>query len=100
MKRFSDFAEEPSPLEGEKVRLDDVLNREIVITGCHIKNSKYDKNKSGKYLTLQFETAEKPGIINILFTGSDVLIGQIERYEAEIPFAATIKKVNRYYTLS
>jgi len=36
----------------------------------------------------------------VVFTGSDVLIEQMERYGEEIPFVATIKKVDRYYTLS
>lgn len=99
LKRFSDFANEPQPLEGDKVRIDDVLNKEIIVTGFDIKNSKYQKNNSGKYLTLQFKRKEeeKP---NVLFTGSDVLIGQLEKYQEEIPFLTTIRKINRYYTLS
>jgi len=36
----------------------------------------------------------------VLFTGSDVLIEQMEKYGDQIPFAATIKKIDRYYTLS
>lgn len=35
----------------------------------------------------------------VIFTGSDVLIEQMEKYGAEVPFA-TIKKIYRYYTLS
>lgn len=99
MKKFSDFADEPTALEGSKVRLDDIINKPIIITGYDFKASRYSKNKSGKYLTLQFheqEAEEK----HIIFTGSDVLIEQIERYKEEIPFVAEIKKVNRYYTLS
>ena len=94
-----DFAEEPTPLEGDKVRLDDIVNQEILITGFDTKPSRYSKNKSGKYLTLQFRSDDqsKP---NVVFTGSDVLIDQLERYKDELPFLATIKKVNRYYTLS
>jgi hypothetical protein len=38
--------------------------------------------------------------IKIIFTGSDVLISQIEDYKEEIPFEATIKKINRYYTFT
>ena len=36
----------------------------------------------------------------ILFTGSAILIEQAEKYQAEMPFTATIKKIDRYYTLS
>lgn len=97
MKRFSDFAKEPVALEGDKIKLDDLVNREVVITGFNVKKSQYGKNISGKYLTLQVRVDDAT---KICFTGSDVLIGQIEKYQDEIPFVATIRKINRYYTLS
>ena len=40
------------------------------------------------------------GNLNILFTGSGVLINQLEKYENEIPFVTEIKKINKYYTLT
>jgi len=94
MKRFADFAEEHKPLEGDKVKLNDILNQEIEITGYSIKQSKY---KESDYLTLQFKI---DGNLNILFTGSGVLINQLEKYENEIPFVTEIKKINKYYTLT
>ena len=98
VKRFSDFAQEEGPLDGGKVRLDSVLNVEICITGHRIQESKYNgKNRSGKCLTVQFEQG---GERRVFFTGSDVLIQQFERYGDEIPFLATVKKVNKHYTLS
>lgn len=99
MKKFSDFAQEPQPLEGDKLRLDDVINQEIIITAFEIRTSRYSKNKSGKYLTLQFKHPDSDEPL-ILFTGSDILIEQILKYEEEIPFLTTIKKINKYYTLS
>jgi len=99
-KRFSDFAEEEGPLEGDKSKLDAILNHEILITGHRIQGSKYKgKNNSGKCLTIQFchpPDEEK----RVCFTGSDVLIEQMEKYGNQIPFLATVKKVDRYYTLS
>ena len=94
MKRFADFAEEHKPLEGDKVKIDDILNQEIEVTGYSIKQSKY---KESDYLTLQFKI---DGNLNILFTGSGVLINQLEKYENEIPFVTEIKKINKYYTLT
>ena len=96
-KRFSDFATEPPVLDGDKVKLDTILNREIEIVGYRINDSNYSKNKSGKYLTLQIRIGRE---VKIVFTGSDVLIKQVEKYGDEIPFSATIKKINRYYTFS
>ena len=97
-KRFSDFAEEPNILDGEKVSIESILNEEIEILGHRISASKYSKNTSGKCLTVQFQRLN--GERRVVFTGSDVLIAQLERYSAEIPFYATIKKVHRYYTLA
>ena len=36
----------------------------------------------------------------IAFTGSNVLIEQLNKYESNIPFYTTIKKINKYYTFS
>jgi len=96
MKKFSDFSKE-NILDGDKIRIDDILNEEVLITGYAIKNSKYSKNESGKYLTLQIIKDDKKYVV---FTGSDVLIDQMEKYNAEIPFMATIRKINRYYSLT
>jgi len=96
MKRFCDFAKE-KVLDGEKLRIDDVINEEVEIINYSIKNSKYPKNNSGKYLTLQIERNKCKYVI---FTGSDVLIEQMEKYGMELPFIATIRKINRYYSLT
>lgn len=97
LKRFSDFAQESGPLDGAKLKIDDVINREILILGYKIKESKYSRTNSSKCLTLQFAFDEKQ---YVLFTGSSILIEQIEKYQYEIPFLTTIKKIDRYYTLS
>ena len=81
------------------MRIDDILNQEIEIIGCRITKSKYSKNQTGLYLTLQFIN---PGCCDrrVVFTGSDVLISQVQKYQNQIPFITTIKKVNRYYVLT
>jgi len=94
-KRFSEFASEPKILDGAKVRLDDILNQEIEVIGYRVTDSKFEKNKSGKCLTIQFVDAA--GGRKVVFTGSDVLLQQIEKYAVEIPFYVTIKRVDRYY---
>lgn len=98
--KFSDFAQEDKPLEGEKRRIDDVLNLDIVITGSRIGESRY-KEETGRrrYMTLQFDTSDN-GTRCVLFTGSEVLIGQIEKYRENIPFQAKIQKIDRYYTFT
>lgn len=96
-RRFAEFARERLPLDGDKVKLDAIVNREITVIGYAIKRSRYDKNNSGKFLTLQLEL---DGERRILFTGSDVLIEQLEQYGDQVPFLATIKKIDRFYTLT
>jgi len=97
-KRFSDFAVAHQPLDGTKCSINEVLNREIQVLGYKLKESKYrDGSGSGQCLTLQFEL---DGDRMVLFTGSQVLSEQIQAYQHEIPFYATIKKIDRFFTLS
>lgn len=96
-KRFADFAEEATPLDGDKIKIEQILDQEVLVIGCNIRRSKYEKNRSGKCLLMQMEI---DGEHRVLFTGSDVLIEQMEKYGEQIPFVATIKKIDRFYTLS
>ncbi len=91
---FSDFSREDVVLDGTKVTIDSILNKEILVTGFRLGSSKY---QDGKYVTIQFEV---DGERLIVFTGSQVIADQIQRYQEHIPFFTKIKKINRYYTLS
>lgn len=94
MHRFSDFAEE-NPLEGEKISLLELLNKEIEVLAYRISDS---KQKSGtQCLTLQIRYEDK---LRVLFTGSSVLISQVLKYADELPFQAKIKKINNYFTFA
>lgn len=94
MKRFKDFGKN-NTLEGDKIKIEKVLNTEIIILGYDINPSKHN---DGKYLTLQLEINNEK---RVLFTGSEVLIDQLETYKDEIPFLTVIKKINnKYYSLT
>ncbi len=95
LKRFGDFAEEESPLDGAKIKIGELLNQEILILAFKVRHSKFEQKGSGKCLTLQFE---KDGVKGILFTGSSVLLDQIQKYQGHLPFLTTIKKIDRFYT--
>jgi len=84
-------------MDGDKLKIDDVLNKEIEIIGYRITGSQYKKGNSDKCLTLQFITDSKH---HVLFTGSSVLIDQIEKYKDEIPFITTVIKIDKFYTFS
>ena len=95
MKRFSDFASNDK-LDGKKIKIDDILNKEIIIKNYTTKKSKYSK-EDDDYLTLQLEMNNEN---YILFTGSKVLLDQIIKYKENIPFITTIKKIDRYFTFT
>jgi len=93
--RFSDFAEEAKSFEGDKKKIDEILNHEILIIDFKIKDS---KQRSGtQYVTIQFKLDDTNFI---LFTGSMVLINQLEKYKDNLPFHTIIKKIDKYYTFT
>ena len=98
--RFSDFAAHEGPLEGKKVRIDDVLNVEVLITAYRLKESKYQRSSAPDCLTIQFEYPDRPEEKHVIFTGSTVLCDQMRKYKEHLPFLATIKKIDRYFTLT
>jgi hypothetical protein len=85
-----------SPRDADRrTKLDEILNKEILVTGFRIKDS---HQKTGtQYLTIHFEIENRR---HITFTGSTVLMDQLKKYESHIPFVSTIKKINRHYTFS
>lgn len=100
MKRFRDFARSKKVLDGEKIAIAQVLNKEIVVLDYSVAESKFDDCKtrcSGKCLTLQVTV---DGVKRVVFTGSDVLLKQVREYEAEMPFITTIIKVDQFFTFS
>ena len=97
VKRFSEFSEEEKPLEGNKVGIESILNKEILIIKHRITPSRFINSGSNQCLTLQFE---EDGVTCVLFTGSQVLINQLIKYSNQLPFITTIIKIDRYYTLS
>ena len=96
MKKFSDFHIEVSkPMSGEKIKIAKIINREIVVTDFTISDSKYPKNKSGKCLCIQIKIDNETRVI---FTGSDVLIKQINGInKSELPFETIIIKEGEHY---
>ena len=83
--RFSDFAAHEGPLEGKKVRIDDVLNVEVLITAYRLKESKYQRTSAPDCLTIQFDYPDRPGEKHVIFTGSTVLCDQMRKYKEHLP---------------
>lgn len=95
LKRFSEIADtEDIMLQGDKVKIEDILDKEILIKDCWIGKSKF---KDGEMLKLQFELDGKN---HIVFTGSSVLIDQTNKYKDKLPFLAEINKIDKFYTFA
>jgi hypothetical protein len=97
MKRFKEFSKEESVLSGDKSKISEILNKEIIVTEYRIRGSKYASENNDKCLHLQYKLDDKEFV---LFTGSQVLMEQVEKYKDEIPFLTTIIKINNYFTMS
>ena len=94
-RRFSDFATQDDVMDGNKIKIGELIDKEIEVVGFKIANSKVKPNE--KCLTIQFIL---DGEKRIVFTGSSVLADQCVKYESEMPFTATIKMIHKYYTFS
>lgn len=95
MNNFKDLKIKPIAMSfvGEKVRINKVLNSEIVVCDYKIEDSK--KKPGTKYLTLQIE---RKGDKEILFTGSNILMSTIEQVPKEkFPFSTTIIQEDQRY---
>jgi len=102
MNKFADFADtSASPiLDGKKISLEEVLEKEIIVLNYRIKNTKFTDAKNPECLTVQFSFADKPDDRRVFFTGSSVLMRQLEQYKEQLPFSSVIKRVGKYFTFS
>ena len=82
-------------LNGNKIKIKEIIGKEITVIGYKINPSKYGDNKM--VLKLGFQLCSEN---RVLFTGSKVLIEQIEKYKDEIPFIAKIENNNDFYTFT
>lgn len=76
--KFGELSERKT-LDGDKVKIDDTLNKEIIVTGFHVSSSKYKSKGSDYCVKVQFyfkddESEEK----KVFFSGSSVIKDQIE----------------------
>lgn len=97
MKDFSDIYDEkdiPIPLEGKKVKVDDILGIPLVIITF---NRRYDgKYNDGIYYIMQYMM---DGKIHVSNTQSKVMQSQLDKYEKDLPFTAKVVKIGNYHTL-
>ncbi len=93
--KFANFAKDKLPMPGKKKRLDEILNREIIVTDFRITKSK--RKEGTDCLQIQFMMDDD---VFVAFTGSSVLSDQIQSARDNIPFRGTVVKVDKYYSFS
>lgn len=94
-QRFSVIAHDKLPMPGKKKRLEEILNKEILIVDFRI--TKSTKRENSQCMQIQFIDN---GEVYILFTGSVVLIDQIQAVQEKLPIKTTIVKIDKYYSCS
>ena len=105
--KFEDVADNKT-LDGDKVKIDDILNKPLIVTGYHVSSSKY-QNKGSAYCTkVQFYFADDEKMEKkVFFSGSSVIKDQSEEMEKKLTekglpflFQTTVKKVGNYYSFT
>ena len=98
MNNFKQFNINPisKGFDGEKIKIAKILNREIIVNGYKIEDSKCFKERgTGKclYLHISFKKENR-----IIFTGSGVLINEIQRVPKDgFPFTTIIIQENERF---
>ena len=95
-------------LDGDKIKLDDLLNQPIVVTGASLMDSKFTNKGSGKCVKIQlYLESDSKQTKRVCFSGSSVIYDQIEEMQrkfqsenAPMIFRATIRKIGNYYSLT
>lgn len=93
MKSFKDFqiTNDLKGFDGDKIKMKKIINKEVVVYDYVIKDSKY----KDKCLYLQIEM---DGTRHVVFTGSKILIHNIEKVPKEgFPFKTTIVQENERF---
>ena len=95
LNTFAELARDKLPMPGIKKRLEQILNRNIVILDFRI--TKSNKRENSECLQIQFLLV---GDFCVLFTGSVVLIDQIQSIKDNLPLKTTVVKIDKYYSFS
>lgn len=94
-KRFSDFSKGSENLEGDKIPITDVFNKEIELLNVRFFPSKVAKGKTCSQIQFMLD-----GEKYVSFTTSEVLHNQLQEYKDELPFLTTLKRRGKYHTLT
>lgn len=97
MHSFKDFGIKPEIkcFEGDKIRMEKILNKQIIVVDYKCEDSKFKEKGTGKLLTLQIIVDNNKRIV---FTGSATLMEMINKVPKEkLPFITTIVRENERF---
>ncbi len=97
MKQFKDFEIKKADqgFTGDKIKMNKILNKQIIVLGYKIDASKFTEKGSGHCLTLHIKLGEN---MHVIFTGSKSLMQNIRQVPPEdMPFTTTIVEENERY---
>lgn len=94
MKRFADLPQEKRDVWVEKVKISEVIGKEIIITGFTILPSKYGENEEATRIDFELN-----GERHICYTSSALLRRQLERTRDELPYLAVITQKDHWLKL-
>jgi hypothetical protein len=95
VKRFSDLPAAKREVWAEKLKISEIVGKEIVITGFTVLPSKYGQHEEA--LRIEFEL---DGSKHICYSSSSLLRRQLEATEDELPYITTIEEKNHWLTLT
>lgn len=98
MKKFTDFGItiEKKGFTGDKIKIERLLNREIVVHAYEIKPSKFEGKDKCLHLQISLN-----GTMHVVFIGSKSLMEIIEKVPKEdFPFETTIVKPDQQFIFS
>ena len=97
MRNFKDFGikSDIKSFEGDKIKIDRIMNKPIIVEDYKIVDSKFTEKGNGKCLHIQISIDNSKRLV---FTGSANLMELIQQVPKEhFPFATIIIKENERY---
>ena len=94
MKKFSDIMPRAEKPDGEHLKIEEVLGKDIIVTGFSSSRSKYHK---GDFAYISFTLEDRKCFVA---TSSKVLLEQVAACKEEMPFEAKIIQKDEYYTFA
>jgi len=97
MKLFSELGikVDSTPMLGEKIKINRIINKEIEVLDYEINESKYQEKSGRECLKLQIRYEDEQRVI---FTGSAMLIRTIKKMDKQqLPFSTIITEQDRFF---